>query len=269
MHPVLFNIGPILIPSYGALAAAGILLALLLGQRTALRVGIPPAHVWNLCVVALFAALIGSRLVLVAVNWRDLMRHPLWMLGLATIHHPLLSAAGAAAAAVATLVYGRWQRLPLMRSLDALSAPLTAGLACEQCGALLAGSGYGSETSVRWAVTYTNPLAARWSGTPLFVPLHPVQAYTGVAFLTLTIALLVFLPVRRQDGDAAGGGLLGIGIVVFITEFWRDREGRGSLLHGALDGPQAVGIALVLLGAFLLRERPGRTIGAPSEVAHG
>ncbi len=269
MHPVLFHIGAVLIPSYGALAAAGVLLALLLGQRTASVAGIAPAHLWNVCVVALFAALLGARLLLIAVNWREVLQHPLWMFGLATIHHPLVAAAGAASGAVAGLGYARWHHLPLPRTLDALTPPLTVGLACEQAGALLAGSGYGSETSVRWAVVYTSPLALRWSGTPLFVPLHPVQAYAALAYLTLAIFLLVFLPVRRQEGDVAGIGLLGIGVTLFVTEFWRDREGRGALLHGFLDGPQIVAIVLVLLAALLLRAHSAQTLAEGSEGAHG
>lgn len=269
MHPVLFHIGALLIPSYGALAAAGVLVALLLGQRTASVVGVAPAHVWNICVVSLFAALLGSRFLLIAVNWRELKQHPLWMFGLATIHHPLLSAVGACAAAAAAFAYMRWQHLPARRCSDALIAPLILGLACEQVGSLLAGSGYGSEAAVRWAVTYTSPLAARWSGTPLFVPLHPVQAYTAICLFTLAILLLVLLPARRQDGDVAGTGLLGIGVAIFITEFWRDREGRGAVLHGFLDGPQILAIGLILLGAFLLREQRRRTTSGASEVVHG
>ena len=79
-----------------------------------------------------------------------------------------------------------------MATLDALAAPLTIGLALEQVGALLAGAGYGTETTVRWAVVYTHPLAQRWSGTPLGIPLHPVQAYAALAYAT-------------ARGPAAGG----------------------------------------------------------------
>ena len=272
MHPVLFHFGALQIPSYGALAAAGVLLALFLGQRTALVVGIAPAHVWNASVIGLIAGLLAARTLLIAVNWRELLRHPLWMFGLATIHHPLLASVGALAGAGAALMYAGRQHVPLRRMLDSLVAPLAVGLACEQVGALLSGSGYGTATSARWAVTYTSPLAARWSGTPLFEPLHPVQAYTAVAYLTLAVLLLVLLPVRRQEGDGAGIGLLGIGVALFFTEFWRDREGRGEVLHGFLDGPQVVAILLVVLGTLLLRQvqdaaRPAATQMA-REVTH-
>ena len=248
-----------LIPSYGALAAAGVLAALLLAQRTARRAGVSPAEVWNVCVIALFSALVGSRLVLVGVNWRDLVAHPLWMFGLATIHNPWIAGAGALIGALAALAYMRWQHVAMVPALDALAAPVAIGLAFEQAGALLAGAGYGTAASVPWAVTYTSPLAQRWSGTPLGVALHPVQAYAGLAYLTLAVVLLMAMPMRRRAGDIAGLGLMGIGVAVYATEFWRDPEGRGQLLHGALDGPQVAAVVVVLIGASLLGERKSQT----------
>lgn len=269
MHPVLFKIGALLIPSYGALAAIGVLLALFFAQRTARTVGVAPHHVWNVSVLALFAALVGSRLLLVVVNWRDLRRHPLWTFGLSTIHSPALAAIVILLGALAGFAYMRWQRMPFAATLDVLCAPLVIALACEQLGALLAGSDYGTEASIPWAVTYTHPLAARWSGTPLGTPVHPVQAYAALAYATLAVALLVLLPMRRQPGDAAGAALMGVGVILFITEFWRDPEGRGLILRGALDGPQVAAIILIFLGALALRERrapdPAQMIEATHE----
>jgi phosphatidylglycerol:prolipoprotein diacylglycerol transferase len=257
VHPLLFHLGSILIPSYGATAAVGVLLALFLAQRTARITGLDTARIWNLCVIALFAALLCSRLLLVALNWSALRLHHSWLLALAMVHHPLLAACGALAAALAALFYARWQRLPLplRPTADALAAPLALGLAFEQFGALLAGSGYGTETAVRWAVTYTHPLAALWSGAPLGVSVHPVQAYAAFGFLALSICLLLWLPNRRQTGDLVGLFLLGFAMIVFTTEFWRDPEGRGSVLGGALDGPQAAALLMLLSGGLMLMER--------------
>jgi phosphatidylglycerol:prolipoprotein diacylglycerol transferase len=79
------------------MSALGVLLALLLAQRTARVAKVNATQVWNLCVIALFAALLDQRLLLIAMNWNDLRLHPKWMLGLAMIHHPLLAGAGALA----------------------------------------------------------------------------------------------------------------------------------------------------------------------------
>lgn len=257
VHPVLFHIGAVLIPSYGAMAAIGALLALFLAQRTARIASVDPAQVWNLCVISLFAALIGERLVLIAANWSVLERHPAWTLALAMVHHPLVAGAGVFFGAGAAAWYIRWVRLPVWRTADALAAPLALGLAFEQIGALLAGSGYGVEAGphLPWAVTYTSVLAGRWSGTPLGISLQPVQAYAALGFFTLAVLLWVWLPARRQEGDSAGICLFGLGIVVFFTELWRDPEGRGQLLHGAIDGPQVAAVLMVIAGGLALLER--------------
>ena len=259
MHPVLFHVGAILIPSYGVLTALGVLLALALAQMAARITGVDRGKLWNLCVLSLFSALLGERLLLIAVNWSVLRLHPAWTLGLAMVHHPLVAAAGIAAGALAAALYMFLRAMPGRATADALAAPLALGLAFEQIGALLAGSGYGSDASAKlpWAVTYTSAMAVRWSGTPIGVPLHPVQAYAALAFFTLAVFLWMWLPVQRQQGDVAGLCMAGLGIAVYLTEIWRDQDGRGSVLGGALDGPQIAAILLVLAGAVVLRERKG------------
>jgi phosphatidylglycerol:prolipoprotein diacylglycerol transferase len=60
---------------------------------------------------------------------------------------------------------------------------------------------------------------------------------------------------------------MGAGISIFITELWRDSEGRGAVLGGALDGPQLAAALMVLAGGVLLLERSSqRTKG---EASHG
>jgi phosphatidylglycerol---prolipoprotein diacylglyceryl transferase len=255
VHPVLFHIGSLIVPSHGVLTALGLLLALVLLLPTARIAGADPNQLWNLAILAFLAALAGSRLLLVALNWTVVRSHPAWLLDLAMIHHPLLTGAGTLCALAVAIPYIRLRRLPPRNTADALAPPILLGAACEQWGALLSGSGYGTEADVRWAVTYTQPLAARWSGTPLFVPLHPVQAYAAIAFLLLAIALLLCLPHRPQPGDIGGLGLMAAGTAVFFTEFWRDSAGRGAIFQGAIDFPQVAAVALVFAGACMLRDR--------------
>jgi len=242
------------------MAAAGALLALLSAQYTARVAGVHPAHVWNLCVVSLCAALAAERLLLVAANWSALRGHPAWVLRLAMVHHPLLAVTGAAGGLAVAGWYARRYRLPLRATADALAAPLALGLAFEQLGALLAGSGYGlpAGPQLKWAVTYWSPQAALWSGTPLGVPVHPVQAYAALAYFLLAAFLFLWLPRQRRMGDVAGLFLMGAGAAIYLTEIWRDPEGRGLLLHGALDAPQIAALLLVLAGAAVLREPKAR-----------
>lgn len=260
MHPVLFHIGALVVPSYGAVAALGLLLALMLALRIARTIGVDPNRIWNLCILMLFTALVGSRLLLVIANWKILRSHPLWVLSIAMVHHPLLAGVAALIAFAVAAVYSGMHRMPYRATADVLAAPLAIGLAFEQLGALLAGSGYGTGTHLPWAIIYTDPLAARWSDAPLGIPVHPVQVYAGICFLAIAVGLLFWLPRRRQNGDLAGFFLLTAGTVMYITEFWRDPTGRGAVFHGFLKGPQLAAIALVLVGSALLLDRASQRI---------
>jgi phosphatidylglycerol:prolipoprotein diacylglycerol transferase len=262
VHPVLFHIGPLVIPSYGATAALGVLIALGLALTTARKLHLDPNRIWNLCVIMLFTALVGARLLLVVANWTVLRHHPMWMLSLAMVHHPLVGAIEILLALAVGGAYVLLRQLPFRVTADSLAAPLAIGLGFEQVGALLAGAGYGTGAQVPWAVTYTDPLAARWSDAPLGIPVHPVQAYTALCFFAIGIALMLWLPHRRQNGDLAGLFLMASGIIIFSTEFWRDPLGRGVVLHGVLKGPQIAGLVLLLGGAAVLLERKSERVAA-------
>jgi len=242
------------------MAALGLLLALMLALRIARRIGVDPNRIWNLCILMLFTALIGSRLLLVIANWKVLHSHPLWILSIATVHHPLLAGIATLIAFAVAAVYAGVHHMPYRATADVLAAPLALGLAFEQVGALLAGSGYGTGAHVPWAIIYTDPLAARWSDAPLGIPVHPVQTYAAICFSTIAAGLILLLPRRRQNGDSAGVFLIAAGFVIYITEFWRDPLGRGAVLSGLLKGPQIAAIILVLSGAALLLDRPSQRI---------
>ena len=262
MHPVLFHIGAVLIPSYGAVTALGVLLALVLAQRTARiaaarrRQGLESLHCEPVCGAGrargcCWSSSTGAPCACIPPGcWGS----P-WFIIRCWPPQARWPAPGA------LLWYARRNQLPLRATADALAAPLALGLAFEQLGALLAGSGYGIEAGdgVRWAVTYTNPLAALWSGAPLGVPLHPVQAYAALAFLTLALFLLVWLPAERRNGRRGRPGSDGRRrrhlhhrALARPGGPRRDAD-RGAA--GALDGPQMAAVLLVIAGALVLLER--------------
>jgi phosphatidylglycerol:prolipoprotein diacylglycerol transferase len=147
MHPVLFQIGSLVVPSYGVCAALGVLLALGLAQtarRLALR--LDPRHAWNMLMLAVFSSLATSRLLLIAMNLSDLRHSSALAAGGGHGASSAADGAGAARSGRFAVVYARWARLPLAAGGRCLAAPVSLGMAAEQVGALLAGSDFGRET---------------------------------------------------------------------------------------------------------------------------
>ena len=239
MHPVLFHIGRILIPSYGALAARRrACWRSLLRLRTARIAGVESQPgVESLRRRAVCRAGRLARCCWSLSTGRDLRTHPAWMLGAG---HDSSSAAGR-----------RWR----VFGAGVLPCSMRAGSGCRwpHCrrAGCAAGAGPGLRATGRAAgrlrlrhrnhralgrhlhASAGRALERRAAG----VPLHPVQAYAALGFLD-AVALLLVMPCRapaaRRRGRSCAHGRFGVAI--YITEFWRDPEGRGALLDGRWMG---------------------------------
>jgi phosphatidylglycerol:prolipoprotein diacylglycerol transferase len=117
-------------------------------------------------------------------------------------------------------------------------------------GCLFAGCCYGRETSVPWAIKFTDPFAAANVGTPLNVPLHPTQLYEAAAELVI---LIVLLTTERRNRGFAGRTfwlyMLLYAISRFIIEFYRGDE-RGTV--GMFSTSQFISILLAPLAIAML-----------------
>ncbi|MHB1022269.1 MAG: prolipoprotein diacylglyceryl transferase [Acidobacteriaceae bacterium] len=255
VYPRLFEFGPITVSSYGAFAALGLIAAMLLATRTAQRLRLDANVLWNLGLLAVFSAFVGSRVILVARNWQDFRRFPFLMLSAATLNSGIVFYGGLAIAFVVCLLYLLWKRMPLLRTLDALAPAVALGHALSCVGCFAAGCAYGLPTTLPWGVTFHNKYAAMWSGAPLGVRLHPTQLYEAAVELALCALLLWLLPRARQAGEVMGAWMFLFGAARFVIEFYRGDDGRGSILNGLLSGTQGIALLLVVLGGLLWLQR--------------
>jgi phosphatidylglycerol---prolipoprotein diacylglyceryl transferase len=249
LHPLLFHTGNLAIPTYGVFAAAALLAALALCVVLARRAGLPGEKVWNLGLIAILTALFASRLLVVAANLRVFARHPFWVLGLATVHGGWIAAGGAAAGALAAVLYALAEGLPLLRVADAAAPAAALGFAISRAGAFCAGLGWGTPTTLPWGVTYRSAVAWLWYRTPLGTRVHPVQLYDAAASLAI-LALLLAMPHRR-DGEAAGAWLFLYGVGHFFLEFLRGDAVREPALGYLLTMAQGLAVLAVVVGGAL------------------
>lgn len=245
MHPTLLHFGRFIIPTFGLLAAIGLLAALLLSQRTAIPTHLDPNRLWDAGVFTLLSAYILSRLLLVITNLHSFISYPLLLLTL-----PSLTPLGILLTAIATIIYLRVKNIPILDTLDAWAPCATLAWAFLALGHFFEGSDPGMITSVPWAIPSSTGLTR----------LHPIALYAAALAIALTIALLYQLPRRRHSGDTAALALAATGLIQFFLSFFRQPALFGTPFADILDPIQWAALAMVLAAGLILITQPRRPI---------
>jgi phosphatidylglycerol:prolipoprotein diacylglycerol transferase len=249
MFPKLFDLGPLTVYSYGVLLAAAYLGGLQFALVRARQRGLDAARVMDLGIYIIVSALVGAKLLLVIVDADHFLREPADLLSLARSGGVFYG--GLILAVIVGLWYMRRHQLPTWRIADVIAPGIAFGHVVGRLGCFLAGCCYGHETTVPWAVTFTNPLAQENVGTPLGVPLHPTQLYEAGAEAIILGLLLAFEHKGRPfPGRTFWGYMLVYGLSRFVIEFFRG-DPRG-IWFGLISTSQLISILIVPLSLVML-----------------
>ena len=259
MHPVLFDLGPATIYTYGVLLAAAYLLGLQLAMHRAKSRGLDQTRVLDLGIYIIISALVGAKLLLLITDFRSFAGNPRALLDLARSGGVFYG--GLILAVVVALWYIRRIGLPLWTTCDVFAPGIALGHVVGRFGCLFAGCCYGKPTTVPWAITFTDPYAAANVGTPLNIPLHPTQLYeAGAEALILILLLATESRGRRYPGRTFWLYMLLYAISRYIIEMFRG-DPRGTVLMFSTS--QFISIILVPLSLAMLIYLGRRETPAP------
>ena len=249
MHPILFEFGGFTIYSYGVLLAAAYLLGLQFALIRARSRGLDRERVMDLGIWIIISALVGAKLLLLVVDFRQFLANPRTIVDL--LRSGGVFYGGLIAAVTVALVYIWRRRLPMWTTTDVFAPGIALGHIVGRLGCLLAGCCFGRPTSVPWAISFHDPNAFATSGTPLGVSLHPTQLYEAGAEALILVFLLAF---ERRGRPFAGrtfwSYMLLYGVSRFIIEFYRG-DPRGTVFD-ALSTSQFVSVILIPLSVVML-----------------
>jgi phosphatidylglycerol:prolipoprotein diacylglycerol transferase len=247
MHPILFEIGPLKIFTYGFLLAVAFVSAIYVAGREGQRYGIPKARFYDLCFYIILAALVGSRILYVLLELPTFISQPLKIFAL--WEGGLVFHGGVILAFLVAFYYIRRHGLPWRPTLDALAVGAPLGQFFGRLGCFMAGCCYGSPSSLPWSVVFDDPTTL----CPLREPLHPAQLYE--AFLALGVFAFIywFRTRKRFDGQLVLIYFCLAGLVRFVVEFFRSpMDYRGPVLFGWMPMTQFTALCLFLVSGSLL-----------------
>jgi phosphatidylglycerol---prolipoprotein diacylglyceryl transferase len=271
---------------YGLMIAVGFVVAIELARREARRQGQDAERIGDLAFWVLVAALVGSRLYFVAVNWKDYfgpdafttlggLRVPrvlvLWEGG-------LVFYGGFIAAAITAFWYLRRHRLGFLPYADTIIPSLAVGHFFGRLGCFAAGCCWGgvSHAHVPWLVRFPpealayQAFAARPNAAELLapdrlstLPVHPTQLYEALGELALFALLVLWVrPRKRFHGEVLAAWLMAYAVLRTAVEAF-----RGDLERGVVAGlgvGQWTSMAIFAAGALVWAVARRRTATAPA-----
>ena len=237
MHPYLLHSGHLFLPTFGVLAALGLMAALTLSLRTAKIVGLNPDRLWDASLFTLLSAFVLSRLLLIATNLHNFLSYPILLLTV-----PSLTATGIVLTLIATLIYLRLHHLPLLDTFDAWSPCATLIWAFLALGHFAEGSDAGLPTTLPWGV----PIP------PDRTQLHPVALYAAISAAILTAILLRQLKHRSQPGTTVAIALAAAGTIQFLLTFVRQPYPyTSSSTYVLLDPIQWIALGMIVVAGLI------------------
>jgi phosphatidylglycerol:prolipoprotein diacylglycerol transferase len=248
MYPILINWGPVVIPSWHFMYAAGAVAAFFFLRHLNGRLENPVENrqIANLFIACYIAGYFGARLLSIIVEQPELHSFDGILSGMISFG-PMTFYGGAIASTFAGVIYAAGAKIPLKDVTDVSMPAGLLALAMGRIGCFLNGDDYGS-------VVTTNPSEAPWwavvfPNMPDGLPRYPVQLWESAAvFLLVAVITLAFRRIRLTLGPGFAGfiAVAGYANLRFGLEFYRG-DFRGSPFGGWMSTSQLISIVVLVV----------------------
>lgn len=253
MHPILFRIGSLQLPTYGFFLALALIAGLYVAIRLGRREGLDTARVVDFSTWLIITGLIGAKIYMILTGWRFYTAHPGEIFSLDTLEAGGGFYGGFIGAALFAVWYVRSHRWPLAKVFDAFAPAVAIGQCIGRLGCFAAGDDYGKVARhSSLAVVFTNPYSHQMTGVPLGVPLYPVQLFESALTLIIFLILIELYRHKKRDGEIFVAYMMLYAVARFFLEFYRGDPDRGFFFNGLLSTAQVVAIAAFILGIILI-----------------
>jgi len=256
MFPVLIEIGPVTIHTYGFMMALGVVAGLWFLYVQSRKCGLPPQRIIDLAFYTILVSLVGAKLVLLVGNFSYYSSNPAELLSLARSGGVFQG--GLAAGIIFALWYLHKHKISTWKTADLIAPALALGHGFGRIGCFAAGCCYGRSCTTPLGVTFSSRYAHNLTGIPLNQILHPVQLYESVLNFLNFAVLFIILKKKRFDGQVFGFYIVNYSIIRYFTEFYRgDHPDRAYFFQNpspylSISYPQLFAILGLLAGIILL-----------------
>ncbi len=280
MHPILFELGPLTLRTYGPLLTLAFISGIWFTARRARKQGLGIEWLPDLSLIILISAIVGSRFFYVIYHLEEFegrildMINPVQSTGEIGIGG-LSMFGGVILAIVCSMIYILIKKLNLWRIADVVAPSIMLGLGIARIGCFLNGCCFGTPSHSCLAMIFppNSPAGYMFPDIPIF-PIQLVASFYGF----LILAILIFLErFKHFNGFTFWLMLIFYSVARFTVDFFRYYE--ESMIFARIGGVdftvnQALIVLIFLISVFMwfyLRSRTkkkaacGSTFGTDKE----
>lgn len=243
MIPIIIQLGPIPINSFGLMMALAILAASLLLAKTFQANGIDPSLGDKFAFTAGVSGLIGARIWFLAEHYNELAAD-FWSAAFSSAGFTFYG--GFIIASLSVIFLCKQNKLSIAKVADCLGPALCLGYAVGRLGCQLSGDGdYGMQTTSFWGMSYATGV----------IPTDPGVLAYPTPFFESTIALVVMFILLKVDSSLkwqAPFQRFGLYLILISTErFFIEFIRIERKFDSGYSEAQYIALILALIGSFM------------------
>lgn len=238
----LFSIGPVTVHGYGLMIAIGIIVALLVAEKRAAKLGMNTDYIYTATFLIAIIGFLGGKLMFMIVEWRQTIADPLAMLK----GNGFVVYGGIITGFITALVYCHMKKISFPEYADLLTPCVAIAQGFGRIGCFMAGCCYGRPTNSWIGVIFKNSPYA-----PNGVKVIPTQLFSSAGDFLIFLLLSLYSKKRKTKGQVTAMYFILYSIGRFIIEIFRNDD-RGRV--GNLSTAQFTGIFMLICGlvAFII-----------------
>lgn len=247
MNYVLFNIGPLAIHGYGFMIAIGLVVGFVFLEFRTKREKLESGIAWTTAILCLIFGFIGGKLLYMIVEWEQLLRDPLSIIG----SSGFVVYGGIITGVITALIFTKAKKVSFFKYFDLIIPEVAICQGFGRIGCFMAGCCYGREAhDGEWGVCFPSDAIA-----PSGVSLIPTQIYSAIGnFAIAAVLMIVAYATRKKENGRMPGLIAGLYLIMysvgrFIIEIFRS-DFRGSV--GPLSTSQFISIFILAAGIAVL-----------------
>ncbi|HDZ86732.1 MAG TPA: prolipoprotein diacylglyceryl transferase [Actinobacteria bacterium] len=238
MKPILLELGPLTVRTWGVMVALAFLASMTYVIREASKKGIERDKIINLAFFMLISGMIGARIVFVLTQPSYYIQHPAEIF---MIHQGGLAIhGGVLGGAIATYFFAKRNKISFIGIADILAPALILGQGIGRLGCFFAGLCYGKETDFLIRFKFFGVEGLR----------HPTQLYeSGLDFLAFGL-LIMFQDRFKKKGVLFATSVIVYSAIRFMTEIIRDSM---VIAYGITYAQAASAVIIIIFGTYLVK----------------